>query len=190
MIMNTKRKGCDLFHSIATKGHCHPYRVMKSMSNPFLLIAIAMKHKILKKTQTNSFILCISMMVIIALTALPACETDESMPGENPEKDFGECVEATVYSMDIPEQIHAGQPAVFTLGFIKPTPCNEFIGFQTNWSGSHLHLSVCLEDYAGPCIMVIDYGEEAFTTTFDIPGMYTLHFLGTSGPDSLQIHVQ
>lgn len=140
--------------------------------------------------QKNPFVLFISMLVIIALAALPACEKDESMPEENHEKDFSECIEAMVYSLDAPEQIQAGQPAVFTLGFIKPTPCNEFIGFKTDWSGNHLHLKVCLEDYEGYCIMVIDYGEEAFTTTFDTPGMYTLHFLGTSGPDSLQIHVQ
>jgi len=141
------------------------------------------------KTRKQVFV----TLIALSFAALPfmSCEKIEDPSDDHPWKEKPDCISAPVVNVELPDEINAGQPAVFVIEFAKPTPCYEFTGFQLNENTFVLDLKVCLAAPAPElvCPQVIDFEEQQFSRTFNQSGTWILRYTGEDGMETIEFEV-
>ena len=139
-----------------------------------------------KKMITGILGLC-----ILALSFTACDKENELLLKDQPVAEKPAFFNTTVMDVQVPSTIFVNQPAEIFVKFIKPNPCYEFNNIQLSSNGFELDLNVFLEkpDPEVFCIQIIGEGEQTLITTFSQPGLYTLTYSGSDGPESIEFTV-
>ncbi len=128
-------------------------------------------------------------IIAVMVFSNSGCEKNEDFNKDKDHEKIADCFVTSIFDIQAPGEIKAGEPTEFLVKYIKPTPCEEFKGFHVHTSGNTLSLEVCLKLYDGPCITVLDEGEATFIRTFSEPGLYKIKYKEWDEEKVLEINV-
>lgn len=102
-----------------------------------------------------------------------------------------ERISAAISLIQAPENVYAGQTAVFSVSYSKPQPCYTRTGIHTKLVGLEMEVEVFLKRdhvYACPDMLVGETAE--FSVIFPRAGNYSIKYKSYDGQESLEVRVQ